>query len=196
MAQSSAKRCNKNISQQGSTGESKSSPVLSRPIQTYPRVGHRVGLPRSRKIQPIPKVMKNKENPPNPFGFGGVWWRLLDSNQWPHACEYSIGEATACFPLHLGLLCPDLVVLGCCPVRCLHTDISCSGSGCGSAGRTRFLVLAVDSRQFCLEPGNILRHGIPHDAHVHTVIPMHDSVSQTVYLLPWDAGDGLFYGIA
>ena len=109
-------------------------PVLPHPIQVYPCVGHHVGLSQSRKIKPVVKVVKTKK-PVKFFGFGGFWWGLLDSNHWPHACEYSIGEATACFSLRPGLLCPDFVVLGCCPVRCLHTDFSCNGSGCGSAER-------------------------------------------------------------
>ena len=126
----------------------------------------------------------------------GFWWRLLDSNQWPHACEYSIGEVGACFSLRPGLLYPDFLIFVCCLLRYFHTDFSCSGSGCGSARWIRFLILAVNVCQSCLEPGDILRHGIPHDTHIHTVIPMHNSVPQAVYLLPWDAWDGVFCGIA
>ena len=75
-AQSSVKRCNKNIPKKGSTGESKSSPVLPRPIHTYPRVGRRVGLPQNRKIHPTKKLQKAEKtrkihsNLPG-FGIGG-----------------------------------------------------------------------------------------------------------------------------
>ena len=55
-------------------------------------------------------------------------WRLLDSNQWPHACEYSMREAVTCFPLRPALLDPDFMVLGCCLVHRLRTVFSCSGS--------------------------------------------------------------------
>ena len=43
---------------------------------------------------------------------GVPWWRLLDSNQWPHACEYSIEKATASFTLHSDLSHPDFSVVG------------------------------------------------------------------------------------
>ena len=146
-ARSSVKRCNKNISEKKAAPDGRSRPVLPRPVQVYPRVGQRVGLPQNRKIQPISKVAKNKGTPPNPFGFDGVWWRLLDSNQWPHACEYSMREAVTCFPLRPALLDPDFMVLGCCLVHRLRTVFSCSGSGCGSARRVQFLNLMVDGVQ-------------------------------------------------
>ena len=72
-----------------------------------------------RRIQMIPAVL---------------WWRLLDSNQWPHACEYSIGAATVPFPLHPGLLCPDFFISASCFLRCFRSNFSYRGSGCGSGG--------------------------------------------------------------
>ena len=51
------------------------------------------------------------------FFINTSWWRLLDSNQWPHACEYSIEKATASFTLHSDLS---------------HPDFFCRGSDCGS----------------------------------------------------------------
>lgn len=72
-----------------------------------------------RRIQMIPAVL---------------WWRLLDSNQWPHACEYSIGRATTYFPLYPGPLCPDFIISVFCSLHWFHSDFSCCGSICGSSG--------------------------------------------------------------
>ncbi len=106
-----------------------------------------------------------------------------------------IGVVTACFPLRLVMLGPDFVVLGCCPVRCLRAVISCSGSRCGSARKNHFLLLTVDSSQLRMKLRNIFRHGIPYDPHIHTIVPMYNTVPQTVDLFPGNTGNGLFCGI-
>ena len=76
---------------------------------------------KSRKQAKIPQItgdlrgenfrQKERKNPSKPCGSKGFsWWRLLDSNQWPHACGYSIEKATVAFPFHPGLSCPDFVI--------------------------------------------------------------------------------------
>ena len=74
-------RRNKNISQNNSTGEPKSLRCCS--VRIYPRVG----LPQPRRIQPTQKIPKAKKIRRNLAISADFWWRLLDSNQWPHACE-------------------------------------------------------------------------------------------------------------
>ena len=59
-----------------------------------------------------------------------------------------------------------------------------------------FLLLVVDSGQLRTELRNVFRHSIPHDAHIHAVIPMHNAVAQTVDLFPRNTGNGFFGGIA
>ena len=60
-----------------------------------------------------------------------TWWRLLDSNQWPHACEYSIGRVGVTFPFHPGLSCPDFVISASYPLHCLRPDFSIVGQVVG-----------------------------------------------------------------
>ena len=65
--------------------------ILSRAALCYPELfpcGSRCGS-APKPSNPIrPKSSQNKENPQNSCGSRDfLWWRLLDSNQWPHACE-------------------------------------------------------------------------------------------------------------
>ena len=51
---------------------------------------------------------------------GSFWWRLLDSNQWPPACENASGRqspAIRCFP---ALLVPVSADTNHCHVHCVH----------------------------------------------------------------------------
>ena len=109
-----------------------SCPVLFRPFGSFPRVGQLVGRTKTPKIKSAKKLQKTEKTHRNYIVSVGRWWRLLDSNQWPHACEYSIRGVAAPFSLHLGLLCPNLVISASCPLRYLRPDFFYRGSGCGS----------------------------------------------------------------
>ncbi len=99
--------------------------------------GSTCGSDLTHKYQCCQKVHKSSRKPPESNDSGGLWWRLLDSNQWPHACEYPIGKARACFPLRPALSWPDFVISMCCPLRCFRRDFFYRGSGCGSRGERR-----------------------------------------------------------
>ena len=63
---------------------------------------------------------------------GFLWWRLLDSNQWPHACEDSIGTSSAGFQENKAGLPRDFHTRGYALFRCFHPIFSARGSGRGS----------------------------------------------------------------
>ena len=71
----------------GSTGRVNSRPVLPHSIGYYCRIGHRIG--QTWPIRwPIYKFQRNKKKSSWFLAKSGTfWWRLLDSNQWPPACE-------------------------------------------------------------------------------------------------------------
>ena len=63
-------------------------------VQFIPRVGQRVSLEETAKIKRPKKVADYERKSPESGDSGDFWWRLLDSNQWPHACEDSIGTSS------------------------------------------------------------------------------------------------------
>ena len=68
---------------------------------------------------------------------GTFWWRLLDSNQWPPACEDTSGRqspAIGCFP---ALLAPLSSGTNHCLVHCVHPLIFWYWSACWSKSRLR-----------------------------------------------------------
>ena len=70
---------------------------------------------------------------------GFLWWRLLDSNQWPHACEDSIGTSSAGFRGNKAGLPRDFHTRRCSPFRCFLPVFSARGSRRGSKRDPRFL---------------------------------------------------------
>ena len=54
------------------------------------------------------------------------WWRLLDSNQWPHACEDSIGPPSAGFRWNETGLLRDFHTRGYALFHCFHPAFFCS----------------------------------------------------------------------
>ena len=56
------------------------------------------------------------------------WWRLLDSNQWPHACEDSIGMPSAEFWENKAGLPRDFLTRRCAPFRCFRPGFSARGA--------------------------------------------------------------------
>ena len=108
-----------------------SCPVLFRPFGSFPRVGQIVGRTKTPKIKSAKKLQKTEKTRRNYIVSAGRWWRLLDSNQWPHACEYSIGRVGVTFPFHPGLSCPDFVISASYPLHCLRPDFSIVGQVVG-----------------------------------------------------------------
>ena len=110
-------------------------------------------------FQPLPIILIFKQNTlfvrKNPAPKCGIfacisfvnetWWRLLDSNQWPHACEYSIGTMALSFPLHPSLSCPNFAIPVSCPLRCFRPDFSYRGSSCGSGIRLLQIELTLSN---------------------------------------------------
>ena len=89
---SSASRCAEK------TGPDRKIPVWPCPVLSGPfRVGQRVSLKETAKIKRPKKVADYERKSPESSNSGDFWWRLLDSNQWPHACEDSIGPPSARF---------------------------------------------------------------------------------------------------
>ena len=109
-----------------------SCPVLFRPFGSFPRVGQLVGRTKTPKIKSAKKLQKTEKTHRNYVVSVGRWWRLLDSNQWPHACEYLIGRTRTSFPLHPGLWGPDFIISASYLLRCFRPDFSHRGSACGS----------------------------------------------------------------
>ena len=66
-------------------------------VQFSSRWGQRVSLEETVKIKRPKKVADYERKSPESSDSGDFWWRLLDSNQWPHACEDSIGTSSAGF---------------------------------------------------------------------------------------------------
>ena len=72
--------------------------------------------------------------------FPRVWWRLLDSNQWPHACEDSIGQPSDGFWENKAGLPHDFLTRRYAFLRCFRPGFSVRGSGRGSKRKPRFLL--------------------------------------------------------
>ena len=70
---------------------------------------------------------------------GFFWWRLLDSNQWPHACEDSIGMLFECFQENKADLSQNSITHRHSPFRCFCPVFSVRGSRRGSKRKPRFL---------------------------------------------------------
>ena len=73
---------------------------------------------------------------------GFFWWRLLDSNQWPHACEDSIGMPSAEFWENEAGLPQGFVPCRYAFLRCFRPAFSARGSRRGSKHDPRFLFAA------------------------------------------------------
>ncbi|WP_419016229.1 hypothetical protein, partial [Dysosmobacter sp.] len=74
-----------------------------------------------------------------PSDSGDFWWRLLDSNQWPHACEDSIGASSAGFWENKAALPRDFHTRRYALFHCFRPIFSARGSGRGSKRDSRFL---------------------------------------------------------
>ena len=72
--------------------------------------------------------------------FPRVWWRLLDSNQWPHACEDSIGRPSTGFWENKAGLPRDFLTRRCSPFHRIRPGFSVRGSQRGSKRDPRFLI--------------------------------------------------------
>lgn len=69
-----------------------------------------------------------------------IWWRLLDSNQWPHACEYPMVMIFAAFEVNLRYFTGDFVIPNFRQLHCLRIAFSACGSDCGASHDPHFLV--------------------------------------------------------
>ena len=77
---------------------------------------------------------------PESSDFGDFWWRLLDSNQWPHACEDSIGRPSAEFRKNKAGLTRNFLTRRCALLHCFRPVFSVRGSRRGSKRDPRFLI--------------------------------------------------------
>ena len=85
------------------------------------------------------KVADYRRKSPESSDSGDFWWRLLDSNQWPHACEDSIGMSSAGFRENKAGLPRDFITHRYSPFHCFRPIFSARGSGRGSKRDSRFL---------------------------------------------------------
>ena len=69
-----------------------------------------------------------------------MWLRLLDSNQWPHACEDSIGTSCAGFRENKADLPQGFIPRRYALFRCFRPGFSVRGSRRGSKHDPRFLI--------------------------------------------------------
>ena len=88
------------------------------------------------------KVADHERKSPESSDSGDFWWRLLDSNQWPHACEDSIGTPCTLFQKTLAGLPRDFLTRRCSPFHCFRPGFSVRGSRRGSKRDPRFLFAA------------------------------------------------------
>ena len=83
-------------------------------------MGHGLGQMENAKLQPNYSNENIKKSSWFLAKSGTFWWRLLDSNQWPPACEDTSGRqspAIGCFP---ALFAPLSVGTNHCLVHCVH----------------------------------------------------------------------------
>ena len=88
------------------------------------------------------KVADHERKSPESSDSGDFWWRLLDSNQWPHACEDSIGTPCTLFQKTLAALPQDFRTRGYALFCCFRPVFSARGSQRGSKRDPRFLIAA------------------------------------------------------
>ena len=88
------------------------------------------------------KVADYRRKSPESGDSGDFWWRLLDSNQWPHACEDSIGPPSAGFGENKVGLPRDFLTRRYSPFRRFRPVFSVRGSRRGSKHDPRFLFAA------------------------------------------------------
>ena len=88
------------------------------------------------------KVADYGRKSPESLDSGDFWWRLLDSNQWPHACEDSIGMPSAGFRENKAGLSQGFIPRRCALFRCFRPGFSVRGSRRGSKHDPRFLFAA------------------------------------------------------
>ncbi len=86
------------------------------------------------------KVADHERKSPESSDSGDFWWRLLDSNQWPHACEDSIGRPSTGFWENKAGLPRDFLTRRYAFLRCFRPVFSVRGSWCGSKRDPRFLI--------------------------------------------------------
>lgn len=82
------------------------------------------------------KVADCERKSPESIDSGDFWWRLLDSNQWPHACEDSIGTPSAGFRENKADLSQNSITRRYALFRCFRPVFSTRGSGRGSMSIT------------------------------------------------------------
>ena len=82
------------------------------------------------------KVADYERKSPESSDSGDFWWRLLDSNQWPHACEDSIGMSSAGFRENKADLSQNSITRRYALFRCFRPVFSTRGSGRGSMSIT------------------------------------------------------------
>ena len=82
------------------------------------------------------KVANYERKSPESGDSGDFWWRLLDSNQWPHACEDSIGTPSAGFRENKADLSQNSITRRYALFRCFRPVFSTRGSGRGSMSIT------------------------------------------------------------
>lgn len=82
------------------------------------------------------KVADCERKSPESIDSGDFWWRLLDSNQWPHACEDSIGAPSAGFQENKVGLSQNSITRRYALFRCFRPVFSTRGSGRGSMSIT------------------------------------------------------------
>ena len=85
------------------------------------------------------KVADYRRKSPESGDSGDFWWRLLDSNQWPHACEDSIGMSSAGFRENKATLSRDFLTRRYAFLHCFRPGFSVRGSRRGSKHDPRFL---------------------------------------------------------
>ena len=88
------------------------------------------------------KVADYRRKSPESSNSGDFWWRLLDSNQWPHACEDSIGMPSAGFWENKAGLSRVFITRRYSPFHCFRPVFSVRGSRRGSKRDSRFLIAA------------------------------------------------------
>ena len=100
-------------------------------------MGQCVSLEETAKIKRPKKLRITKENHRNQAIPVIFWWRLLDSNQWPHACEDSIGTPSDGFWENKAGLPQDFHTRRYAFLRCFRPGFSVRGSRRGSTGDFR-----------------------------------------------------------
>ena len=76
--------------------------------------------------------MNYERKSPESSDSGDFWWRLLDSNQWPHACEDSIGSPSEGFGENKAGLPQDFRTRRYALFHCFRPIFSARGSQRGS----------------------------------------------------------------